>query len=61
MREYTCKVMRYFDGNQTLRFDGNKHEAKDEEAYKYKVKDDFFSRLGIVLIDEDISNIKESQ
>ena len=53
LKEYTCTI--------TLVFDGNKHEAEDEQGYKYRVKDNFFDEFGIKLTDENISNIKESQ
>jgi hypothetical protein len=53
MKEYTCNI--------TLRYGGNRHEAKNENEYKGKVKDSFYQETGIKLADADISGVEESQ
>ena len=49
MPEYTSTV--------TLIFGGNNLDAKDEEEYKLKLKDNFLGTFGILITDDEISEI----
>lgn len=49
MPEYTSTV--------TLIFGGNNLDAKDEEEYRLKLKDNFLGTFGILISDDEISEI----
>lgn len=50
MREYTSTV--------SIIFGGNNIEAKDEEEYRLKLKDQFLGTFGILISDDEISDIQ---
>lgn len=49
MPEYTSTV--------TLIFGGNNLDAKDEDEYIHKLKDNFLGTFGILITDDEISEI----
>lgn len=51
MPEYTSTV--------TLIFGGNNLDAKDEEEYRLKLKDNFLGTFGILISDDEISDINK--
>ena len=50
MREYTSTV--------SIIFGGNNIEAKDEEEYRLKLKDQFLGTFGILISDDEISDVQ---
>lgn len=53
MEEYTSEIQIWFGGNN--------HEAKSEEDYIKKVKDQFWEDFGIKLTNAEITNIQKRQ
>ena len=53
MEEYTSEIQIWFGGNN--------HEAKSEEDYIKKVKDQFWEDFGIKLTNAEITNIQKIQ
>tara|TARA_R100001591_G_scaffold30633_1_gene41513 strand:+ start:45 stop:251 length:207 start_codon:yes stop_codon:yes gene_type:complete len=51
MEEYTSEIQ--------ICFGGNNHEAKSEEDYIKKVKDQFWEDFGIKLTNAEITNIQK--
>jgi len=50
MREYTSTV--------SIIFGGNNIDAKNEEEYRLKLKDHFLGTFGILISDDEISDIQ---
>ncbi len=53
MREYTSTV--------TIIFGGNNLDAENEEDYKLKLKDNFLGTFGILISDDEISDIQRKR
>ena len=53
MAEYTSTV--------TIIFGGNNLDAKSEREYKLKLKDNFMETFGILISDDEISDIRRTR
>tara|TARA_Y100001938_G_scaffold136530_1_gene199536 strand:- start:25 stop:210 length:186 start_codon:yes stop_codon:yes gene_type:complete len=53
VREYTSTV--------TIIFGGNNLDAENEEDYKLKLKDNFLGTFGILISDDEISDIQRKR